>query len=67
MYADDMTIKVPRKSRAGVVETANKELVIVSGWLKKHKLIVNPIKTKYIFSRQNLIKYKKIQNFVVKF
>ena len=51
MYADDMTIIVPGKSRAEVIESANKELEIVSSWLTKHKLIVNPTKTKYmIFS-----------------
>ena len=51
MYADDMTIIVLGKSRAEVIESANKELEIVSYWLAKHKLIVNPTKTKYmIFS-----------------
>ena len=35
MYADDMTIIVPRKSRAEVIETANKELETVSSWLAK--------------------------------
>ena len=50
-YADNMTIIVPWKSRAEVMESANKELEIVSSWLTKHKLIVNPTKTKYmIFS-----------------
>ena len=51
MYADDMTIIVSGKSMAKVIESANKELKIVSSWLTKHKLIVNPTKTKYmIFS-----------------
>ena len=46
-----MTIIVPEKSRAEVIESANKELEIVSTWLTKHKLVVNPTKTKYmIFS-----------------
>ena len=51
MYADDMTIIILGKSRAEVIESANKEFEIVSSWLTKHKLIVNPTKTKYmIFS-----------------
>ena len=48
MYADDMTIIVSGKSRAEVIESANKELEIISSWLTKHKLIVNPTKMKYM-------------------
>ena len=48
MYADNMTIIVPGKSRTEVIKTTNKELKMVSSWLTKHKLIVNPTKTKYI-------------------
>ena len=47
-YADDMTIIVPGKSGAEVIETVNKELEIVSSWLTKNKLSVNPTKTKYM-------------------
>ena len=48
MYADDMTIIVSGKNRAEVIESAKKELEIVSSWLTKHKLFVNPTKTKYM-------------------
>ena len=67
MYVDDMTIIVPGKSRAEVIETANKELGIVSSWLTKHKLIVNPAKTKYMIFYRKSHKVHKIQNFVLKF
>ena len=56
MYANDMTIIVTGKSRAEVIESANKKLEIVSRSLTKHKLIVivNPTKTKYmIFLRKS--------------
>ena len=48
MCADDMTIIVLGKSRAEVIETANKELELVCSWFTKHKLIVNPTKTNHI-------------------
>ena len=48
MYADDMARILPGKSRVEVIESANKESEIVSSWLTKHKLIVNPTKPKYI-------------------
>ena len=51
MYADDMTLIVPGKSRADVVNIANEQLVHVFSWLINNKLIVNTAKTKYmIFS-----------------
>ena len=34
MFADDMALIVLEKSRAEVIETANKEMEIVSSWLK---------------------------------
>ena len=48
MYADDMTIIVPGKRRAELIETENKELELVCRWLRKHKLIVIPTETKYM-------------------
>ena len=70
MYADDMTIIVPRKSKAEVIKIENKEQKLVCSWLIEHKLIANLTKTKYmIFSTkpQNLKKHIKIQKYVSKF
>ena len=54
MYADDMTLIVPGKSRADVVNIANEQLVRVFSWLTNNKLIMNTTKTKYmIFSPKN--------------
>ena len=51
MYADNMTLIVPGKSGADVVNIASEQLVRVFGWLTTSKLIVNTAKTKYmIFS-----------------
>ena len=66
MYADDMTIFVPGKSRAEVIESANKELEIVSSWLTKHKLIVNPTKTKYMIFSTKPLKLRKNSKFCLK-
>ena len=53
LYADNMTIIFPGKSRTKVIKTANKELELVCSWLIKHKLIAKPTKTKYmIFSTE---------------
>ena len=48
MYADDMTLIVPGKSRADVVNIANEQLVCVSSWSTNNKLIVNTAKIKYM-------------------
>ena len=48
MYADDITLIVPGKSRANVVNIANERLVLVLSWLTNNKLIVNTVKIKYI-------------------
>ena len=47
MYADDMTLIVPGKSRADMVNIANEQLLRVFGWLTNNKLIVNTAETKY--------------------
>ena len=47
MYADDMTLIVPGKTKADVVNIANEQLVRVFSWLTNNKLIVNTAKTKY--------------------
>ena len=67
MYAGDMTIIGLGKNMAEVIKSANKELEVVSSWLTKHKLIVNPTKTKYMIFSTKPQKYIKIQHFVLKF
>ena len=59
MYANDMTIIVRGKSRAEVIDTANKERELVCSWLAKHKLIVNPTKTKNMILSTKLHKVQK--------
>ena len=48
VYADDMTLIVPGKSRADVVGIAREQLVRVFIWLTNNKLIVNTAKTKFM-------------------
>ena len=48
MYADDMTLIVPGKSRADVVNIANEQHVRIFSRLTNNKLIVNAAKTKYM-------------------
>ena len=56
MYADDMTLIIPGKSRADVVNIAKEQLVRIFSWLTNNKLIVNTAKTKYmIFSLKVVI------------
>ena len=66
MYADGMTIFVSGKSTAEVIKFANKELEIVSNWLEKHKLTVNPIKTKYMIFSTKPHKVHKISKLCLK-
>ena len=43
-----MTLIVPGKSRADVVNIANEQLIRVFSWLINNKFIVNTAKTKYV-------------------
>ena len=61
-----MTIIVMEKKRAEVIETTNKESQIVSNRLIKHKLIVNPTKTKCMIFSTKPYKVHKILKFVLK-
>ena len=46
MYTDDMTLIVPGKSKADLVNIANERLVRVFSWLTNNKLSMNTAKTK---------------------
>ena len=50
MYVDDMSLIVPGKSRADVVNIANEQLVLFLSWLTNNKLIINEAKIKYMIS-----------------
>ena len=54
LFADDTTIFLSNKNYNALIETINKELVIVNELLKVNKLSLNITKTHYIIFKNNV-------------
>jgi len=52
LFADDTTLLASNKSLSVLMSIINKELVVISEWLKANKLSLNIAKTNYIIFRQ---------------